>query len=96
MLEIILSPIRPQEISASTTTARSVALQKDEIQVYCASDFYIKFGDSTVVCTTATTGYDKRCKAGHYDLNTRGQTHVAVILGSSTATVYLNELTKKD
>jgi hypothetical protein len=97
MLEIILRPIRSQEIAVSTTTARSAALKRDEIQVFCSSDFYIKFGDSTVTCTTtAGTGYDKRCLAGHYDFNTGGKTHVAVILGSGSGTLYLNELTKKD
>jgi len=96
MLEITLRPIRPQEIAASTTTARSAAIKRDEIQVQCDSDFFIKFGDSTVVCTTSASGYDKWCKAGHYDFCMGGKTHIAVILGSSTATVYLNELTKKD
>lgn len=97
MLEIILSPIRAQQISASTTTARNTnAFQKDEIHVYSTSDMYIKLGGSTVTATTSVGGYDKFLPAGAHDLNTRGLTHMAVILPSGTATVHVNEWTKND
>lgn len=91
-------PLRPQAISASTTTARnSSALQNSDIHVFCTSDVYIKFGGSTVeASTTVLTGYDKLVPANTgVDLNTGGATHIAVILGSSTATVHIHEWTHK-
>jgi hypothetical protein len=97
MLEIILSPIRGQTVSASTLTARvSNKFQKDEIRVYSTSDFYIKFGGDTVTCTTTVGGYDAFYPAGSHDLNTRGLTHAAFILGSGTATIHVHEYTKND
>jgi len=95
-LEIILSPISGQQISASTTTARNTtAFKRDEINLYSTSDMYIKFGDVTVECTTSAGGYDMFLPAGSRDLNTRGKTHMAVILSTGTATIHVNEWTKR-
>lgn len=95
-LEIILSPINGQTISASTTSARnSTAFKRDEINVYSSSEMYIKFGDSTVTVAATAGNYDMYLPAGSRDLNTRGKTHMAVILVSGTATVHVNEWTKK-
>jgi len=96
-MQTVLRPVNSHEISASTTTARnSTAFKNNSITLRSASDFYIKLGGSTVTATTtAGSGYDKLCKGGvDYDINTGGATHVAVILGSGTDTIYINEWSK--
>ena len=97
-MQTVKKPVNSHEISASTTTARnSTALKNANIHFYCSSAAYVKFGDSTVTATTTPgTGYDKYITAGvEVDLATGGATHIAVILGSGSATAYVHEWTHK-
>ena len=96
-IQSTLRPINGQKVAASGTTARTAtAFENNDIGIYCATDCYIKFGDSTVTATTTDGGYDMLVAAGsRQDVRNGGASHVAVILASGSDTVYINEWTKK-
>ncbi len=93
--EMTLCPKRGQTISASTTSARTgTAFTAPEIRIKCASDLYIKLGDSTVVATTEKYDMVYFAADGPLDIKNQGHSHLAVIMSSGSDTVYVNEWEK--
>jgi hypothetical protein len=85
-------PAAAQRISASTTSARNATAfgkYNGKLLIYCDSELWYKLGNSTVTATNT----DHHLPPGMALVMDRGESdHLAVILGSGTATVYISEI----
>ena len=95
-LQTTLRPIRGSDlkIAVSDESARSGPFIRSDIRYYCATDSYVKLGDSTV--EASDSDFDMLVPAGQdLDFNVGGNTYLAAIIASGTDTAYINEWSKK-
>ena len=93
-----LRPTNSQEISVSGTAAENaVNLKSPTLNIYCATECYIKLGaDDTVTATASAAGYDKLIPAGtSTDISTGGAPYVSIVLASGSDTAYIHEWTNE-
>lgn len=94
-IQSTLTPINGDDLqlSVSTSSARTGPFTENDVSFYCATECWIKFGDSTV--TASTSSYDIMVPAlTMLDMRNGGNSYMAVI-SSGSDTAYINEWTKK-